>query len=165
MSWRLAPFEELTPREVHDLYQARVAIFVVEQDCVFQDVDGLDPLCRHLLGYGDDGRTLVAYCRLVPPGVKHAEPSIGRVITVASVRGTGLGRALMGEALRHAEALWPGRAIRVAAQAHLERFYNGFGFVVASEPYDEDGIAHIDMLRAPSKFPDTGVRVAGQVEE
>ena len=144
LEWRFAPFADLTPREVHDLFQARAAAFVVEQNCVFQDVDGVDPACWHLLGYAEG--QLVAYCRLLPAGAKYAEPSIGRVVTTQAVRGTGMGRELMREALRRAQTLWPEAAIRIGAQRHLERFYNDFGFIVASQPYDEDGILHIEML-------------------
>jgi ElaA protein len=141
--WHLAPFGELTPQQLHDAYRLRVDVFIVEQNCVFQDVDGVDPKCWHLLGYsGDD---LVAYCRLLPAGVKFDEPSIGRVITARSVRGTGMGRVLMAEAMRRAARLWPGQELRIGAQAHLERFYNEFGFRKSSEPYDEDGILHIEM--------------------
>ena len=145
IAWRCAAFAELTPREVHDLLQARAAAFVVEQACVFQDMDGLDPECWHLLG--TRAGALVAYCRLLPPGTKYAEPSIGRVVTTGAVRGTGFGRQLMREALDRAQSLWPGRAIRIGAQRYLESFYAEFGFRPASEPYLEDGIAHIEMLR------------------
>ncbi len=145
IAWRCAPFAELSAREVHDVLRARAQVFVVEQACAFQDVDGADPECWHLLGRR--GGELVAYCRLVPPGVKYAQPSIGRVVTVAAVRRTGAGRALMGEALARAAALWPGRDLRIGAQAHLARFYEDFGFAVASEPYDEDGIVHVEMVR------------------
>jgi ElaA protein len=144
IDWRFGRFADLAPREIHDLYRLRVEVFIVEQDCVFQDVDGVDPQCWHLLGYAPAG-DLVAYCRFVPPGVKFAEPSIGRVITARSVRGTGIGRVLMGEAMRRARGLWPGQALRIGAQAHLERFYNEFGFTKSSDPYDEDGILHIEM--------------------
>ena len=145
IDWHLAPFAQLTPRELHDLLQLRAAVFVVEQKCAFQDVDGADPECWHLLGRR--GGELVAYCRLVAPGVKYEEPSIGRVVTSESARGTGAGRELMAEALRRAEALWPGRAIRIGAQRYLERFYGTYGFETVSEPYDEDGIMHVLMLR------------------
>jgi ElaA protein len=156
ITWRFAPFDDLTPRNVHDLFQVRAAAFVVEQDCVFQDLDGIDPQCWHLLGFSPsplgegrgEGQVLVAYCRIVPPGVKFAEPSIGRVVTTSEVRGTGLGRELVREALLRADRLWPGRPIRIGAQKHLDRFYGEFGFAVASEPYDEDGILHIEMLKA-----------------
>lgn len=155
--WRFARFDELAPREVHDLFQLRAAVFVVEQACAFQDVDGVDPLCWHLLGRlpsplgeGRGEGPLAAYCRLVPPGVKYPEPSIGRVITAQSARRTGAGRAMMREALARAEALWPGWRIRIGAQVYLRDFYGEFGFVQASEPYDEDGILHIEMIRDPA---------------
>jgi len=156
LSWRFAPFEELTVREVHDLYQARVGVFVVEQACPFQDVDGIDPACWHLLGRspsplgegrGEGNGPLLAYCRLVPPGVKYGEPSIGRVLTTKEGRRTGAGRELMREAIARAEALWPGHTLRIGAQQYLEKFYGELGFARASEPYDEDGIMHIEMLR------------------
>lgn len=147
--WRFASFEELTPRELHDLLQLRAAVFVVEQKCAFQDVDGVDPACWHLLGL--EGEALVVYCRLVPPGVKYPEPSIGRVLTAEAARRSGAGRALMVEALARAGRLWPGQVIRIGAQHYLERFYGTFGFVQASEPYDEDGIQHIEMVRNPER--------------
>jgi ElaA protein len=159
MDWRFAPFAELTPREIHDLYQVRAAAFIVEQDCVFQDVDGVDPECWHLLG--SRAGILVAYCRLLPAGAKFAEPSIGRVVTTQAVRGSGMGRELMLEALRRADKLWPGRAIRIGAQQHLERFYTDLGFAVASQPYDEDGILHIEMLRPAATAADKGDRKSG----
>jgi ElaA protein len=179
IAWRFAPFAELTPREVHDLYQLRAAAFVVEQKCAFQDIDGVDPECWHLLGYRPSPRPsrpiappsvedprgegeLVAYARLLPPGTKFAEPSIGRVITATAVRRTGMGRVLMRESLARAEKLWPNRAIRIGAQLHLERFYMDFGFVTASEPYDEDGILHIEMLRPASTIADKSAQLAGQ---
>lgn len=149
-AWRFARLDGLTAREVHDILQARSAVFVVEQACVFQDVDDADPDSWHL--FARSGDALAAYCRLVPAGVKFREPSIGRVITTQSVRGTGMGRELMGEALRRCAALWPGAAVRIGAQLYLERFYGEFGFARASEPYDEDGIPHIEMLR-PGERP------------
>jgi ElaA protein len=146
IAWRCAHFDQLTARELHDILQARAEVFVVEQTCAFQDVDGADPASEHLVGREDGA--IVAYCRLVPPGVKYAEPSIGRVITSKARRGTGVGRTLMVKAVERAEGLWPGQPIRIGAQQYLERFYGEFGFVGVSEPYDEDGIMHIEMLRA-----------------
>lgn len=159
ISWRLARFDELSPREIHDIFRARLEVFVVEQNCVFQDLDGLDPECWHLTGA--EGQ-LVAYCRLVPPGTKFAEPSIGRVLTTGSARRSGAGRELMRRAVDHATRLWPGRALRIGAQKYLEHFYGEFGFVTASEPYDEDGIPHVEMLRAASAVPDTSARPIAQ---
>ncbi|MGZ5040347.1 MAG: GNAT family N-acetyltransferase [Usitatibacter sp.] len=160
MRWRLAPFEELTPREVHDVLQLRAAVFVVEQECAFQDVDGVDLESWHLLGRQEG--PLVAYARLIPAGVKYDEPSIGRVVTSPTQRGTGLGRELMREVLARADTLWPGRAIRIGAQQRLERFYEDFGFAKSSEPYDEDGIMHIEMLRPASRKLETIGGKAGQ---
>jgi ElaA protein len=146
MAWRFAHFDDLTPREVHDLFQLRVAVFVLEQNCPFQDVDGADLDAWHLLGTAEGA--LRAYARLLKPGAKFVEASIGRVITSQEARGTGLGRTLMAEAVRRAGELWPGQPIRIGAQARLERFYESFGFRKASDEYIEDGIPHIEMLRA-----------------
>jgi ElaA protein len=148
-AWRFARLDELTPREVHDILQARSAVFVVEQACVFQDIDGADVVSWHLFARSDGA--VCAYCRIVPEGVKFAEPSIGRVITTGAVRGTGMGRALMQEALRRTDALWPGAAVRISAQQRLEGFYRSLGFVTDSEPYDEDGIPHVEMLHPGGK--------------
>ncbi|MFZ3321844.1 MAG: GNAT family N-acetyltransferase [Usitatibacter sp.] len=147
MHWHFAPFDDLSPRDIHDLYQARVAVFVLEQKCPFQDVDGADPQCWHLIGRASPGGEVLAYCRLVPPGVKYPEPSIGRVLTTPKARRTGAGRDLMGEALARCEKLWPGQQLKIGAQQYLEGFYGDFGFARSSEPYDEDGIMHIEMIR------------------
>jgi ElaA protein len=169
IAWRFAPFAELTPREVHDLYRLRAAVFVVEQKCAFQDVDGADPESWHLLGYGPSPRPspkgegeLLAYARFVPAGIKFAEPSIGRVITALALRRTGLGRELMRESVQRAEKLWPNRAIRIGAQSYLQKFYGDFGFVTVSEPYDEDGILHVEMLRPASAVAGRSAQLAGQ---
>lgn len=146
IAWKCVRFDELTAREIHDIYQARLAVFVVEQKCPFQDVDGADVESWHLTGRNGSG-PLLAYSRLVPPGVKYPEPSIGRVLTTEAARRTGAGRELMREAIARTESLWPGRPIRIGAQQYLARFYGEFGFVQSSEPYDEDGIMHIEMVR------------------
>ena len=145
VTWRFAPFDELTPRDVHDMFRLRIDVFVMEQNCPFQDVDGADIPSWHLLGRKEG--ELLAYARLVPPGIKFKEPSIGRVISAQSVRGTGLGRTLMKEALERSGALWPGQPVRIGAQHRLERFYQSLGFASVSDVYIEDGIPHIEMLR------------------
>ena len=147
MHWHFARFDDLSPRDIHDLYQARVAVFVLEQKCPFQDLDGADPQCWHLIGRASPQGEVLAYSRLVPPGVKYPEPSIGRVLTTAAARRTGAGRELMAESIARLEKLWPGRPIRIGAQQYLERFYGSFGFARTSAPYDEDGIMHIEMTR------------------
>lgn len=145
LSWDWLPFDALTPRQVHDLLALRQRVFIVEQSCPYQDADGADPRCWHGLGLQDG--VLVATARLVPPGLKFVEPAIGRVVTAPEVRRTGVGRELMNEAIAQVRRLFPGQPIRVGAQRYLEKFYGSLGFVPAGEPYDEDGIPHIEMLR------------------
>ncbi|MDP2270690.1 MAG: GNAT family N-acetyltransferase [Archangium sp.] len=140
------PFDRLSGREVHDVLQLRQRVFVVEQTCPFLDADGLDPKCWHGLGR-DEAGLLVATARLVPPGLKYEEPAIGRVVTAPEARRTGAGRALMSSAIQQVQRLFPGQHIRLGAQRYLETFYGSFGFRPVGEPYDEDGIDHIEMLR------------------
>ncbi len=140
------PFDRLSGREVHDVLQLRQRVFVVEQTCLFLDADGLDPKCWQALGR-DEAGLLVATARLVPPGLKYEEPAIGRVVTAPEARRTGAGRALMSSAIQQVQRLFPGQPIRLGAQRYLETFYGSFGFRPVGEPYDEDGIDHIEMLR------------------
>ncbi len=123
----------------------------MEQNCPFQDNDGADFFSWHLLGWdeADGTRELAAYCRLVDGGVKFIEPSIGRVVTPRVFRSKGYGKELMAEALRRHGNLYPGKPNRIGAQQRLEKFYKGFGFETASEMYIEDGIPHVEMVRAP----------------
>lgn len=139
------PFERLTGRQVHDLLALRQKVFVVEQRCAFLDADGLDPRCWHGLGTRDGA--LVAYARIVPPGLRFAEPAIGRVATAQEIRRTGAGRELMKAAIAQTRALYPGLPIRLGAQRYLEPFYRSLGFSAVGAPYDEDGIPHIEMIR------------------
>jgi ElaA protein len=147
VAWQWRRFAELSPSELYALLAARSEVFVVEQRCQFLDADGHDVHAWHLLGWASEPAVLAAYLRLLEPGSKYVEPSIGRVLTTVAFRGCGLGRDAMLEGLRQAAAQFPGRAVRVAAQARLERFYLSLGFRPISQPYQEDGIAHVDMLR------------------
>jgi ElaA protein len=149
VAWQWKLFAELAPDELYALLAARSAVFVVEQRCWFLDADGVDPFAWHLLGWNGAARerALVAYLRLIEPGRKYVEPSIGRVLTVASMRGTGLGREAMRRGLERCAELYPGFAVRIAAQQRLERFYAELGFRPVSAPYEEDGILHVDMVR------------------
>ncbi len=142
LRWHDRAFDELTTRELYAITQLRERVFVVEQSCVYLDADGMDLLARHL--WADDAGSIRAYLRLVPAGVKFPEISIGRVITAPEARGTGLGKELMRRGIAAAGA----GPIRIGAQAHLAKFYGELGFVRASEPYDEDGIPHVEMTRA-----------------
>lgn len=143
-------FQDLTPAQLYAMLQLRSQIFVVEQQCVFLDLDGLDADAQHLFGWQDETRAeLLCGVRILAPGVAYTEPSIGRVVTARSARGTGAGRLLMQRAIEACSAMYPGQGIRIGAQRYLERFYASLQFSTVSEPYDEDGIAHVTMLREP----------------
>lgn len=150
LQWRCLPFHALSADTLYRLLRLRSEVFVVEQACVFLDMDGLDAQCLHVLGEvvdADGTARLHASTRLVPPGVAFAEASIGRVVTAPAARGGGIGHALMAESVRLLEQLWGLQPIRIGAQAHLESFYNRHGFVSDDKPYIEDGIPHIEMVR------------------
>ena len=144
--WSCLPFAALSPARLYRMLALRSAVFVVEQRCAYLDPDGVDEVGWMLLAETPDD-AVVATARLLGPGVRFAEPSIGRVCTAMDWRGTGLGRALMVTAIAEASARYAGQPVRISAQAHLERFYASLGFVVDSAPYDEDGIPHLEMLR------------------
>ena len=144
--WRFAPFESLSVRELQYIYMARQAVFSVEQQCAFMDADGLDERAYHLAAWSSSQREPLAYARLLEPGAKYVEPSIGRVMTTAAGRGRGLGRETMARAIAHAAELWPGAAVRISAQSRLEPFYASFGFAPVGDRYLEDGIDHTEMI-------------------
>ena len=146
LDWQWKRFSELTLEQLYALLALRSEVFVVEQRSLYLDADGYDAQSLHLLGRTPDGR-LGAYLRVLPPGLKHAEPSIGRVVTAPWARRQGLGRELFGRGVAFVDARYPGVPIRIGAQAYLQRFYEAFGFVRVSDVYDEDGIPHIDMRR------------------
>lgn len=139
-------FDVLTGAEVYDILRLRAQIFVVEQHCPYEDPDGWDARALHCCGRLPDG-ALVAYLRMFAPAVKDACCVIGRVVVRDDMRGRGLGQLLMRTALAEASHAWSGVPVRISAQRHLERFYGELGFVPMGEPYDEDGIPHIAMLR------------------
>lgn len=144
--WKLARLTELTALELQRIHAARQEVFVVEQNCPFQDADAADELSWHLAAFDAEDRVL-AYARLVPPGVKYAEASMGRVITTALARGQGLGRVLIAKVLEACNTHYPGHAMRISAQSRLERLYGDFGFVAQGKPYMEDWMPHTEMLR------------------
>jgi ElaA protein len=146
--WRFCRFDALRVTELQYIYMARQQVFAIEQHCVYLDADGFDEKAFHLAAWSGQHREPLAYARLLDPGVKYAEASIGRVITVGPGRGRGLGRELVARAIEQAESVWPGGAIRISAQTRLARFYEDFGFIAVGPPYLEDGIDHTEMLRA-----------------
>jgi ElaA protein len=145
MHWSLKSFSELAPLELYAILQLRNDVFVVEQQCIFQDADNKDQPSFHLMGWKQE--QLVAYSRLLPPGIAYNESSIGRVVTARSARKDGIGRILMERSIRECESLFGHAPIRIGAQFYLKKFYTSFGFSQSSEIYLEDGIEHIEMLR------------------
>lgn len=146
INWRCCRFAALSLRELQFILMARQQVFGLEQNCIYQDIDGCDEVSHHLAAWSPRERMPLAYARLVEPGVKYAEPSIGRVVTTAPARGTGLGRELMQRAVAEVRALYPGQGARISAQSHLQAFYGSIGFVSVGEDYLEDGIPHREML-------------------
>ncbi|EQC42167.1 hypothetical protein SDRG_01007 [Saprolegnia diclina VS20] len=153
--WVCKPFAELSASLLYDMMAVRCEVFIVEQSCAYLDSDNVDklPIVYHLAALADDG-AIMAYARLLGPGTKGASqqlPMIGRVLTSPKHRGGGLGKQLMQEAIAECSRRWPGKAIEISAQVYLEGFYKSLGFAATSEPYDDDGIMHMDMVRPPSQ--------------
>ncbi|NDY96510.1 GNAT family N-acetyltransferase [Wenzhouxiangella limi] len=147
LSWRESDFTGLSGDDLYAILAARVAVFVVEQDCPYPELDGLDQSAHHLWATDTAGR-VAAYARITAPGTRFQEPSIGRVLTSIAHRGSGLGRVLMERAIDFAERLYPAAELRISAQQHLERFYASLDFRFVHGPYPEDGIPHVEMLRS-----------------
>ena len=152
LQWSCQPFAALSVSELYQILHWRQSVFVVEQSCAYLDADGLDPECLHLSLCNPQGE-LIAYARLLPPGLNGAEPAIGRVLVVPSHRGQQLARRLMLRALAELAGRYPGQTVQVAAQLYLRNFYQRLGFVAAGEPFDEDGIPHLHMHRPAADLP------------
>ncbi len=146
LTWLESSFDGLSRPALYAILAARVEVFVVEQDCPYQDLDGLDASALHLWAADPAGR-IAAYARILPPGLRFPEASIGRVLTSLALRRTGLGRELMERAVDLAGRRFPGSGLRISAQQYLQRFYTSLGFEFVRGPYPEDGIPHIEMLR------------------
>jgi len=144
MEFVLKSFSSLTGEEMYKMLQLRSEIFVIEQTCIYADMDDKDYNSYHLLAIAD--QKVVGCCRLVEPGISYENPSIGRVCSARSHRMEGVGMKLMEKAMEACEHLWPGQPVVISAQSYLEKFYQKFGFVTISEPYLEDDIPHIKMI-------------------
>ena len=147
MNWLWLRFGELGVDNLYDALVLRCRAFVLEQGA-YLDTDGIDRQSWHLLGR-DAAGVLQAYLRAVDPGIKYAEPSIGRVATAPEVRGTGVGRELMRRGLARCAGTWPDQGVRISAQARLRRFYAELGFEAIGDEYSEDAIPHLEMLWRP----------------
>jgi ElaA protein len=144
VNWCIKSFEQLTSIELYAILKLRSDVFIKEQNCVFPDVDGNDPEATHIFA-SDASNNIVAYCRIVSPGVSYAAPSIGRVVLSAAVRKHGIGKDLMRKAIAECHRLYAGQPITIGAQTYLTKFYAELGFAQTSETYIEDGIAHVKM--------------------
>jgi ElaA protein len=145
LEWKIKRFEELSTRELYNLLQLRSEVFVVEQNCVYQDIDGKDEKALHLIGE-DNGKT-VAYARLFKPNDYFEQASIGRVLVKETYRVKKLGHFLMKEAIAGIEKHFDQKKITISAQLYLKKFYESHGFIQTSEMYLEDDIPHIQMKK------------------
>jgi ElaA protein len=145
IQWKIKPFETLTTNELYDILRLRSEIFVVEQNCVYLDLDGKDKLALHL--FGEYEGKIVAYSRLFKPGISFDNASIGRVVVDANYRDRKWGHDLMREAIAGIQSHFGERKITIGAQLYLKKFYESHGFVQTSEMYLEDDIPHIEMKR------------------
>ena len=148
LDWRQERFEQLAPSCLYDILRLRHQVFGIEQDCFYEDLDGLDQSAHHLWCYRD--AELLAYLRALPPVRPGEYSKLGRIVTAPAARGLGLGRELVACGIQYNFRQWPDSDIKISAQAHLQKFYSGFGFQVLGEVYLEIGIPHIDMQLAGS---------------
>jgi len=144
INWICKKFDDLSPQELYTIMQLRNEVFVVEQNCVYQDADNKDPHCYHLMGLLNN--KLIAYTRLLPPGLAYTEASIGRVVSSPSARGGGVGRELMEKSIEQVSQLFGTFSIKIGAQLYLHNFYTSLGFQQTSTVYLEDNIEHVEMI-------------------
>ncbi|MDZ4810941.1 MAG: GNAT family N-acetyltransferase [Bacteroidota bacterium] len=144
INWICKKFDDLSPQELYTIMQLRNEVFVVEQNCVYQDADNKDPHCYHLMGLLNN--KLIAYTRLLPPGLAYTEASIGRVVSSPSARGGGVGRELMEKSIEQVSQLFGTTSIKIGAQLYLLKFYTSIGFQQTSTVYLEDNIEHVEMI-------------------
>ncbi|HWK98959.1 MAG TPA: GNAT family N-acetyltransferase [Parapedobacter sp.] len=148
--WTMKEFASLSLTELYRILQLRQEVFILEQACVYNDLDDKDQLSHHLMAW--HGNTLAAYTRLIPYGISYPDAlSIGRVVTAAGFRGQGLGEALMKRSIEALYSLNGYKTIKIGAQRHLDAFYRRLGFEQTSEPYMDAGILHIEMTLLPKK--------------
>jgi len=145
LDFKWSRIENFSALELFTIIKARESVFVVEQQCPYQETDDMDLYSWHLAA--SINNQLAAYVRVVDPGIKYKQPSIGRVMTISEFRNLKIGRSLMNEAIRFTEEQYPQMGIKIGAQVYLQKFYESLGFEAVSEPYDEDGIPHIDMMK------------------
>ncbi len=146
LHWEWIPYDGLSAKDLHDVLIIRQAVFIVEQRCIYADADEYDQYAIHLLAKDERG-AIVAYARLLPPGVKSSDVIIGRVLVSKKYRGNGLGAKLIESCIERCATMYSESVIRLSAQIHLIEFYQTFNFCQIGSIYDDAGIAHIDMIR------------------
>jgi len=144
LQWDCLAFRELENTLLYQILHLRQQVFVVEQACLYQDLDNLDQVGFHLACRREG--ELLAYLRALPPGLSYEQSSLGRIVVSPGARGMQLGREIVQRGVDFNRGQWPGSDIKIGAQTYLETFYHSYGFVTVSPPYDEDGISHIKML-------------------
>lgn len=145
INWIIKKFDELTPHELYSILQLRNIVFAIEQNCVYPDMDDKDQPAEHLMAWQNE--KLIAYTRILPPGIKYVEPSLGRVVTAPFVRGEGIGKQLMEKSLEQVYNKYDATPVKISAQLYMKKFYTEFGFLQTSGVYLEDGIDHIEMVK------------------
>jgi ElaA protein len=143
MEWEIKKFEELSNRELYSVLQLRAEVFVVEQNCPYLDLDDKDVQSLHVMGKMNN--EILAYSRIVFPGISYDTPAIGRVVTSKKIRGSGAGKMLMQKSIEFCQQHFPGQKITISAQCYLEKFYSELGFNTISDTYLEDDIPHVKM--------------------
>ena len=146
VDWSCFCLSQMSSDQLFELLRMRQNIFIIEQSCIYSDIDDHDLSCWHLLGYGYNSE-LQAYCRLLKPQTIYKEAATGRVLVKEEYRRRGLARDLMLEAHRRCELIFKSSAVRLNAQVYLKEFYEDIGYRCVSGPYSEDGIMHVEMLR------------------
>jgi len=148
MEWILKKYNELTLDEFHNILQLRISVFVVEQDCPYQELDGKDSIAYHLFAFAEENPSqIIAYTRIFKPGDYYEKAAIGRVVVHPDFRKDGLGYELIVKSISHIKKLFKTTKIKIGAQTYLKKFYNSLGFTKEGEDYIEDGIPHIYMVK------------------
>ncbi|MFT5860239.1 MAG: ElaA protein [Flavobacteriaceae bacterium] len=148
LNWQVKHFGDLTLNEFHDIIAIRIEAFVIEQNCTYQDLDGKDKKCYHVICRDGKG-AIVSTARIAPPGLIYDEIAIGRIVLTEALRGKGIGHELMKECIDFCKLEFGNTSIRISAQTHLEKYYGHHNFIPTGKQYLEDGIPHSEMLYTP----------------
>lgn len=148
--WSCKHFKDLTNEELYRIFRLRMEVFVVEQNCPYQDADGKDLKAFHL--WGEHNGKFIAYARILPANISYKETSIGRVVTSTDTRKTGTGKLAMKKSMEFIKKEFGNVPVRISAQSYLQKFYEKFGFKCVSDEYMEDGIPHVEMLYYPTNY-------------